>query len=101
MSRLSTLMAAILLTALLITGCGGGSSRSEQEVAQLVRGHGAYAAKCVKSSGDAYDCTALTERTNVPVKLGVTVSQSGNALFVTSCEVTKKSVRGEPCSGVH
>jgi hypothetical protein len=101
MSRLGALMAAMLLTALLITGCGGGGSLSEEQVANLVRGHGAYAAQCTKSSGDAYDCTALTERTNVPVKLGVTVSQSGNALFVTSCEVTKKSARGEPCSGVH
>jgi hypothetical protein len=101
MSRLGASMTAILLTALLITGCGSGSSRSEQEVAQLVRGHGAYGARCVKASGDAYDCTALAAGSNVPVKLGVTVSQSGKEIFVTSCEVTKKSLRGEACSGIH
>jgi hypothetical protein len=102
MLRIVAPMLTVLLASLLITGCGGGSSPSEEEVAALVRGHGGYAVECVKSSGDdGYDCTALTDGSHVPVRLAVTVVQSGRTVFVTHCEVTKKSFRGKPCSEIH
>ncbi|HEX4752430.1 MAG TPA: hypothetical protein VH268_05995 [Solirubrobacterales bacterium] len=95
-------MLTVLLASLLITSCGGGSSRSEGEVAALVRGHGGYAVECVKSSaGAGYDCTALTDGSHVPVRLAVTVDQSGGTVFVTHCEAAKKSSRGKPCSEIH
>lgn len=104
MSRLTTTMLALLLAALIISGCGGSSSSSEVEVAALVRGHGGYGVECVKAGGGgsgAYECTALTDHSNVPVRLAVTVDQSGRSVFVTHCEVTKKSFRGNPCSEIH
>jgi len=100
MLRIVAPMLTVLLASLLIIGCGGGSSLSEEEVAALVRGHGGYAVECVKSGAD-YDCTALTDGSHLPVRLAVTVVQSGRTVFVTHCEATKKSSRGEPCSEIH
>jgi hypothetical protein len=68
----------------------------------LLREHGGYAVECVKSTNGSdrdFDCSALGKESNAEVKLGVTVGESGDSIFITHCEPVEKTL-SEPCEEI-